>query len=201
MLRIIGGFHKSRKIKEVNSELTRPTTDRNKEAIFNILGQYFDGGVMLDLFAGSGALGIEAISRGIDEVDFIESNSLAIKTIKDNLNTLKIIENVFVIKQDVFDYLNTTTKNYDLIIADPPYTLNQYDKLLELIVSRQLLNNDGIIVFEANKNTELLEGKRNIIKYKEKVFGNTKFAFYSTEEWLWKLDITQEVLTLLHLVM
>lgn len=182
MLRIIGGFHKSRKIKEVNSELTRPTTDRNKEAIFNILGQYFDGGVMLDLFAGSGALGIEAISRGIDEVDFIESNSLAIKTIKDNLNTLKIIENVFVIKQDVFDYLNTTTKNYDLIIADPPYTLNQYDKLLELIVSRQLLNNDGIIVFEANKNTELLEGKRNIIKYKEKVFGNTKFAFYSTEE-------------------
>ncbi|XMB72418.1 16S rRNA (guanine(966)-N(2))-methyltransferase RsmD [Mycoplasmatota bacterium WC30] len=182
MLRIIGGFHKSRKIKEVSSKLTRPTTDRNKEAIFNILGQYFDGGVMVDLFSGSGALGIEAISRGIDEVDFVENNNLAINTIKENLNNLKITEGVSVIKLDVFDYLNTINKNFDLIIADPPYALNEYDKLLDIIASRQLLNNGGIIVFEADKNTLLLERKGNIIKYKEKVFGNTKFAFYTLED-------------------
>ncbi|MGM0495897.1 MAG: RsmD family RNA methyltransferase, partial [Bacillota bacterium] len=72
MLRVIAGKFKSRKIKEVKSKLTRPTTDKNKEVLFNLLGQFFSGGAVLDLFAGSGSLGIEAISRGMESVDFVD---------------------------------------------------------------------------------------------------------------------------------
>ncbi|MCK4552569.1 MAG: RsmD family RNA methyltransferase, partial [Tenericutes bacterium] len=120
MLRVIGGIYKSRRINEVKSSKTRPTTDKNKESLFNSLGQFFDGGKMLDLFSGSGAIGIEAFSRGINEVVFIENDSLAVKTIKSNLEILNIKKNIRIIKQDVFKYLNTSNDTYDLYI--PPIT-------------------------------------------------------------------------------
>ncbi len=182
MLRVIGGVFRSRKIKEVGSEKTRPTTDRNKEALFNTLGQFFDGGHMLDLFAGSGALGIEAISRGIEHVDFVDNYLVACKTIRENCESLGIMGHATILKQDCFAYLNQTEKVYDLIIADPPYALRKYDELLERIVSRQLIANNGIIVFEAEKNTELPEVYGAWKMYKHKIFGTTEFAFYRMEE-------------------
>ncbi|MDC7243937.1 MAG: 16S rRNA (guanine(966)-N(2))-methyltransferase RsmD [Sphaerochaetaceae bacterium] len=181
-MRVVGGEFRSRRIKEVDSKKTRPTTDRNKETLFNILGQYFNGEVFLDLFAGSGALGIEAISRGAGQVDFIDSQLLACKTIKANLKSLNISKGYQIQKQDAFIYLNTTTSTYDFIIVDPPYALNKYQEILKLIVTRQLLNNGGIIVFEADKQTNLPESNSNIYKYKERVAGNTKFGFYKMEE-------------------
>ncbi|MCK5731879.1 MAG: 16S rRNA (guanine(966)-N(2))-methyltransferase RsmD, partial [Tenericutes bacterium] len=158
------------------------TTDKNKESLFNSLGQFFDGGKMLDLFSGSGAIGIEALSRGIDEVIFVESDSLAVKTIKSNLDILEIKEKVKIIKQDVFKYLSTINDTYDLIFADPPYSLNKYDLLLQIIESRQLLANGGIIVFEADKTCEFITSFNGLSKYKEKKLGNSKFAFYKMEE-------------------
>lgn len=181
-MRVIAGVYRSRRIKEVKSNKTRPTTDKNKESLFNSLGQYFDGDVVLDLFAGSGALGIESYSRGAKSVYYVDSFFQAINTIKDNLKSLGIIESNHVIKQDVFTYLMNTSDTYDLIIADPPYALNKYQELLETIVSRQLLNKNGIIVFEADKSTDLPEEYHNIYKYKEKILGITKFAFYKEEE-------------------
>ena len=181
MLRVIGGIYKSRRIKEVKSKNTRPTTDKNKESLFNVLGQFFSGGKMLDLFAGSGAIGIEALSRGMSEVDFIENDHLAIKTIKENLDLLKIQHGINIIKEDVFKYLKTTENHYDYIFADPPYALNKYDEILEIIHSRQLLSKEGIIVFEADKSTIFTDKYVDIIKYKEKTLGNSKFAFYEKE--------------------
>ena len=182
MLRIIGGIYRSRRINEVKSSKTRPTTDKNKESLFNSLGQFFDGGKMLDLFSGSGAIGIEALSRGIDQVVFVENDNLAIKTIKGNLDILGIKDNVKIIKQDVFKYLSTINDAYDLIFADPPYSLNKYDLLLEIIESRQLLANGGIIVFEADKTCDFTTNYHGLSKYKEKKLGNSKFAFYKMEE-------------------
>ncbi len=182
MLRVVGGIHRSRQLKEVPGEGTRPTTDKNKEAVFNILGQYFSGGMMLDLFAGSGALGIEAISRGISHVDFIDNAPLAKKTIEQNLEALKLNDNAKVIRNDVFEVLPTLKKKYDLIIADPPYALNRYQDLLDAIVYGQLVVDNGIIVFEADAKASMPERSGRIIKYREKVFGNTKFAFYRMEE-------------------
>jgi len=182
MLRVVGGTHRSRKIQEVRSDKTRPTTDRNKETVFNILGQYFSGGKMLDLFSGSGALGIEAISRGMEYVDFVENQKAAQDTIENNLKSLEMSKQAMIHKVDVFDYLIRIENQYDLIIADPPYALNKYQELLDLIVSRHLVLDDGIIVFEADKRTVLPEQSGTYIKYREKISGNTKFAFYGMEE-------------------
>lgn len=182
MLRVIGGIYKSRKIKEVKSSKTRPTTDKNKEVLFNTLGQFFEGGRMLDLFSGSGAIGIEAISRGIDMVDFVENSNIAIKTIKENLDLLGVNQGVNIFKHDVFKYLNNTEIKYDLIFADPPYALNKYDELIKLIHSRQLLAKGGIIVFEADKSYQFIDKYENLVKYKEKNLGNSKFAFYEMED-------------------
>lgn len=179
MLRVISGIYKSRKLKEVKTEGTRPTTDKNKEVLFNTLGQYFAGGACLDLFAGSGALGIEAISRGFDSCDFVENNFQAVNTIKANLLSLELkqpIANVY--KTDVFAFLGSKDSQYDLIIADPPYQLNRYQDLLDLITSRQLLNKGGIIVLESDNHTDLPQEYRDLVVLKEKVLGSTKFTIY-----------------------
>lgn len=186
MLRVVGGIYKSRRIKEVKSDQTRPTTDRNKEALFNILGQYFDGETFLDLFSGSGALGIEALSRGAGEVWFVDHQGLAVKTIKENLKIIGIHEGAHVHKQDVIKFLNNTKHTFDFIIADPPYILDNYTQILNIISTGHLLNNDGIIIFEADRNTALPETSGHIKKFREKSFGNTKFGFYRMEEVLWE---------------
>jgi len=181
MLRVVSGKYKSRRIKEVNSSKTRPTTDRNKEALFNTIGQFFSGETVLDLFSGSGSLGIEAISRGAGFTTFIDFNYLSINIIKDNLRVLGIADNFEVQKTDAIRYLMVTYKKFDIIICDPPYALLKYDEILRTIATRQLLNKGGIIIFEAGKETALPESFINIYKYKEKHFGNTMFGFYTTE--------------------
>lgn len=177
-MRVVSGTLRSRKIKDVNSEATRPTTDRNKEALFNILGQYFDGGSMLDLYAGSGALGIEAISRGMDHVDFVDQQPLAYRTIQENLSDLGIQKHGTVHKMDVLAFLQMEHQPVSLIIADPPYALNPYNEILKSIVSGHLLDDNGIIVFEADKNTVLPDSLGELERFREKIFGNTKFGFY-----------------------
>jgi len=178
MLRVISGKYRSRKLKEVDRELTRPTTDKNKEVLFNTLGQYFDGGKALDLFAGSGSLGIEAISRGMDYCDFVDKETIAVKTIAENLHNLKVNEKVKTIKKDVFMFLQETDVKYDLIMADPPYKLDKYLEMLDIILSRQLLKMSGIIVLESSNETLLPEEYKGLMKYKEKILGSTKFSLY-----------------------
>ena len=99
-MRVIAGKFKSRQLKSVDSKLTRPTTDKNKENLFNMIGPFFDGGVCLDLFGGSGGLGIEAISRGMDELYSVDKQYKAFATIKENIQTLKIQDAAHVYKMD-----------------------------------------------------------------------------------------------------
>ena len=98
-MRVIAGKYRSRQLKSVKSDLTRPTTDKNKENLFNMIGPYFDGGVVLDLFGGSGGLGIEAMSRGMDELYSVDKQYKAFAVIKENVNMLKI-DNAHVLKMD-----------------------------------------------------------------------------------------------------
>jgi len=182
MLRVIGGTHRSRKIKEVPTSKTRPTTDKNKETVFNILGQYFSHGRVLDLFAGSGALGIEAISRGMDEAVFVDNQIPAQKTIAENLESLGFAERGKIMRVDVFEFLKTKPSTFNLIFADPPYALDKYQELLEAIVYGHFIACDGIIVFEADSKTNLPDKCENFHIYREKISGNTKFGFYRMEE-------------------
>ncbi len=182
MLRIIAGKYRSRKIQDVKSDKTRPTTDKNKESLFNSLGQFFETGRALDLFSGSGSLGLEALSRGIEHVTFVERDPFAYKIIIGNIKTLKIPESKYrVQKADVFSFLRNDDNKYDLILADPPYALNKYQELLELVASGQLLTSNGIIVMESDKSKHLPEKVDSLVMTKQKTLGNSKFTFYELE--------------------
>jgi len=180
MLRVVAGIYKSRKIQEVKSQKTRPTTDKNKESMFNSIGQFFEGGRCLDLYAGSGALGIEALSRGIEACDFVDLQYKAISVIKKNLESLEIKDKGFVYKRDALAFLEMTENTYDLILIDPPYALEPYQACLSLISSRQLLKKHGIIVLESSHQTKI-EGTNGLYIVKEKKLGQSKITILKGE--------------------
>ena len=152
-MRVVAGKYRSRQLKTVKSNLTRPTTDKNKESMFNIIGPFFQGGVVLDLFAGSGSLGIEALSRGCDLLYSVDKQYGAYQVIKENLNSLKI-ENAHVFK---LDYLKALHKfhdekiKFDLVFLDPPYGKGLVDGILEYLVVNEMLNDQAVIVVEELK--------------------------------------------------
>ena len=150
-MRVVAGHLKGRKIEAVKGDNTRPTSDKIKETMFNVLGQFFDGGTALDLFAGSGNLGIEALSRGIDEVTFIDADFQAVKTIKKNIETLGLEKNTFIYRNDAFKALDALAKrlaSFDLVFLDPPYGKIKISHLLEELVAKELLCVGAVIVCE-----------------------------------------------------
>lgn len=150
-MRVITGSLKGRYIEAVPSTKTRPTSDKIKEAVFHIIGPYFDGGHALDLFAGSGSLGIEAISRGMESVTFIDYYHEAIRTIRKNIRQLKIENNSEVYRNDALRALQIFAKKrkqFDLIFIDPPYESKLYSELLKIISENDLIKQDGVIYIE-----------------------------------------------------
>ena len=152
-MRIIGGKYKSRVLADFAGEAVRPTSDRAKEALFNILALKIYGARALDLFSGSGALGLECLSRGAKEVvfnDFVK-DSLAI--LKKNLNTLKIPvgEEVKLLNYDYLVALESVRGQFDLIFLDPPYRFDYGEKALQKIAQKGLLTENGIAVYERDR--------------------------------------------------
>jgi 16S rRNA (guanine(966)-N(2))-methyltransferase RsmD len=168
----------------VDPAITRPTTDKNKEMIFNILGQYFNGGVALDLFAGSGALGIEALSRGIELCHFVDISHFAVRIIHENLKTLKIeSRSASVTQNEALQYLHRYSgRAFDIIFLDPPYALDVIPEVLKIINESTLLSPSGVIVCETDKQRILPEMVGNLTNQREKIEGVTKFTFYLWRE-------------------
>ena len=152
-MRIIGGKFKSRVLAEFKGDAVRPTADRTKEALFNILGYSVRGARALDLFAGSGALGLECLSRGAAEVVFNDLSKDSIAILKKNLAALKLSvgKEVKVYTQDALACLSMLTGEFDLIFIDPPYRLEVGVEALKKIGKSSLLANSGVIVFERDK--------------------------------------------------
>lgn len=171
-MRIISGKYKGKKLKGFNIEGTRPTMDRVKESLFGMIQTYIPGSIVLDLFAGSGALGLEAISNGAKKCYLIDNNQMAIQTIKDN--SQNIDENLKIINIDYKKFLKTTDETFDIIFLDPPYKENQLDKSLRIIEERKLLNNGGIVICEY----EIGEPKTNLKLIKEKSYGPKKIKIF-----------------------
>ena len=146
-MRIIAGKHKSRVLNTLSGMNTRPMTDRIKESIFNTIGPYFNGGKVLDLFGGSGALSLEAISRGMEEA-FICDNFLdAVKVINSNVTMLKEDKNVHVLKMDYKQAIRRFSDvKFDLIFLDPPYRLNINNEIIDELKNKDMLNDGCIIV-------------------------------------------------------
>ena len=183
-MRVIAGKFKSRQLKSVDSKLTRPTTDKNKENLFNMIGPFFDGGVWLDLFGGSGGLGIEAISRGMDELYSVDKQYKAFATIKENIQTLKIQDAAHVYKMDYQKALQQFANqniHFDLVFLDPPYGLKISQKILDFLVENCMLKKGCILVIE-DLNEETIEIKEPFVLKKQQSYGITTLQIIVYEE-------------------
>ena len=174
-MRVIAGKFKSRQLKSVDSKLTRPTTDKNKENLFNMIGPYFDGGICLDLFAGSGGLGIEAMSRGMDELYSIDKQYRAFLTIQENVKALHIEDSVHIYKMDYSKALLKLSQEnirFDLVLLDPPYRMKVHQKILDFMVEHHMLDDQCMIVIEDLKE-EAIEVKEPFVLKKQQNYGIT----------------------------
>ncbi|MBQ8342687.1 MAG: 16S rRNA (guanine(966)-N(2))-methyltransferase RsmD [Clostridia bacterium] len=178
-MRIIGGKYRSRVLAEFAGEDVRPTSDRAKESLFNILSLKLYGARVLDLFCGSGALGLESLSRGAKEVLFNDFAKDSLAILKKNLATLKIPVNGDEAKISNADYLvclESVRGQFDMIFIDPPYRFDYGVKALEKIAQRGLLTENGVAVYERDRPFEgEIDG---LEKYDERKYGKTYITFF-----------------------
>lgn len=183
-MRVISGDFGGRRLKPVPGMKTRPTTDKIKENIFNIIGPYFDGGLVLDMYAGSGGLSIEAVSRGMDSATLIDKQFTAIKTIKENVEVTKAKDRFEVIKGDskkIIQMLATKGNKYSMAFFDPPYALQTIEKDLQELIGLNLLTSDAIIICEVSDEVELPEKIGYLNRVREQHYGITKIVIYKGE--------------------
>ena len=171
MIRITGGKNRSRKLETPETTLTKPTMDRVREAVFNILSNDIKDKKVLDLFAGSGSYGFEALSRGASHVTFVDNQKLAISIIKKNSEILKE-SNIDIIFGDVINFLENSKGKFDIVFIDPPYKLNIYENVLDLLENKEVLSTNSIIVLESEKPLNIKED--NYKKVKQYNYGVAK---------------------------
>ena len=164
MIRITGGKNRSRLLDTPNTNLTKPTMDKVREAVFSALGEKVYDARVLDLFAGSGSYGLEALSRGAKEVTFVDSSIEAIKVIKQNCEKLHE-ENVEILNSDVLIYLNQNSQEFDIIFADPPYKLDIYEEMVKTLIERHILASNGIIVLESERELNIDESSFSKVRF------------------------------------
>jgi 16S rRNA (guanine966-N2)-methyltransferase len=180
-MRVISGICKGLPLKAVPGSNTRPTTDKVKESIFNMIGPYFDGGLVVDLFAGSGSLGIEALSRGMDTCIFIDKDAKAFQTINENLKKCHLEDQAEVFRIDATRALKALAKrevNIDLLFLDPPYQQTEYYNLAETMVKKELLSSHAIIMCEHEKTVDLPEKIHTFSLDRRETYGNTIISIY-----------------------
>ena len=177
-MRVVSGNYGGRPLKTLPGKTTRPTTDKVKGAIFNMIGPYFDGGRVLDLFAGSGSLSIEAVSRGMDAAVLVEKDRAAQQVIAENLKMTKEEAKFQLLKMPAERALSGLTGQFDLILLDPPYAKEQIVKNLELLQERKLLTESVIVVCETDKMIDLPEQIGQLELTKQKVYGISKISIY-----------------------
>ncbi|WGZ95361.1 MAG: 16S rRNA (guanine(966)-N(2))-methyltransferase RsmD [Candidatus Thiothrix putei] len=173
LLRIIGGEWRSRKLRFADVPGLRPTPDRVRETLFNWLQTQVPGARCLDLFAGSGALGLEALSRGASEVVMVEKHPAAAKALRDNIALLGAQQAVLV-HDDAFRYLQRETGAFDLIFLDPPFRKNLLEPVLETLLAKSLLNPDGMIYLEQEADAAINFGRFNLRIHRETQAGQVK---------------------------
>lgn len=182
MLRVIAGEARSIPLMTLDGLDTRPTTDRVKETLFNLLQNDIYDARFLDLFAGSGQIGIEALSRGARSACFIEKNKKAAEIITKNLEKTKLIDKSKLIKKDVLSALSVLSDTYDIIFTDPPYALNIESEVLSKIKENHLLDKDGFVIIEADM-------KRDFSFVEENGFEITKIKQYKTNQHIFLREV------------
>ncbi|MBQ9155402.1 MAG: 16S rRNA (guanine(966)-N(2))-methyltransferase RsmD [Eubacterium sp.] len=185
-MRVIAGKARHLKLKTMEGDNTRPTTDRIKETLFNMLSFDIEGSSFLDLFAGSGGIGIEALSRGTREAVFVENNRKAQGCIRDNLTHTHLADQAVLIGRDVMtalSILDDEKRRFDYIFMDPPYGKGWEEKVLRFLAGSSLCDGETVIIVESDLSTgfSYLEGTGLKI-YKEKIYKTNKHTFVCKEQ-------------------
>ncbi len=176
-MRIITGKFKGRPLATVDGRTTRPTTDYNRELIFSVYSDY-KASQVLDLYAGTGSFGLEALSRGAAYVDFVEFASKAIGVLLKNVNTLGCADDCHVHRRRAEQYVKDCSKRYDVIFLDPPYNRDLVNPTLRLIFEKGILNPEGIVIVEHSRHEPIAEEFSDQI-IKEKKGKITSFTLLS----------------------
>ncbi|MBE6125343.1 MAG: 16S rRNA (guanine(966)-N(2))-methyltransferase RsmD [Erysipelotrichaceae bacterium] len=183
-MRIISGKYGSRKLKTLTGNNTRPTEDRVREAVFGRTGPYFDGGIILDLFAGSGAVSLEAISRGFEFAYMCDISKDAIRVIYENIDSLGVRDQTKVFNSN---YRSVLTKlmaqgvRFDMIYLDPPFHHGTEKEALRMILENNLLKDDGIIIVETDRKDEV-DCESPYYVEKSAVYGINKVTYIRKEQ-------------------
>lgn len=182
-MRVITGTAKGKKLKDVPGETTRPITDRTKEALFSILGDWIVELRVLDLFGGSGAVGIEALSRGAAHVTFIEKASVPLRVIKENLAHTQLEDRARVIRGDAFKALSQDyAEPFDIIYIAPPQYKEMWITALKMVDERpELLTEDGIAIVQIHPREYQDVPLAHLTLYDQRKYGSTMLCFYEKE--------------------
>jgi len=180
-VRVIAGKAKGRPLKAVPGQSTRPTTDKVKEAIFSMIGPFFDGGLVLDLFAGTGGLGIEAWSRGADKVISIDKEKISIDIIRSNVQAAGAQADFEIYRNDSARALKVLHKKqlaFDIIFLDPPYRMNDMDQWLHTMQELNLIATHAVIVIEHDSKVQYDEVIGNLKQQRHSQYGEAAVTIY-----------------------
>ncbi len=180
-VRVIAGAYKGLTLSVLDANGLRPTTDRARESLFNLIQNKVVNAKVLDLFAGSAILGLEALSRGANEATFVELNKDTFSLIKEEFLKHKI-KNCEIINKDALSFLQETKDKFDLIFLDPPYQSDLLEKALDIILKRDLIYDDSILYVEYQ--SQLNKSFKGLELINEQKFGQIKFAFYKKSSFL-----------------
>ncbi|WP_069998164.1 16S rRNA (guanine(966)-N(2))-methyltransferase RsmD [Cellulosilyticum sp. I15G10I2] len=183
-MRVISGKCRGTRLIAPEGTLTRPTVDRIKETLFNIIAFDIPQCIFLDLFGGSGAIGIEALSRGAKQAVFVEKDKSALASIRKNLERTKLQDMAVIYESDVraaLDQLKNKSQKFDIIFLDPPYAMGDIESVLRKIAENELLYEEGYIILERSTNT-LVSLPQNLVLWKEKTYKTTTLSFLRKEK-------------------
>lgn len=181
-MRVITGSRRGRKLKTLDTLDTRPTTDMVKEAVFSAIQFDVPGAQVLDLFAGSGQMGIEALSRDAEHCVFVDNNPAAVQIIKDNISDCKFVAQSRVLNMDSLEYLKVAKGEFDIVLLDPPYGKGTLEKVLPQL--DRLLSSRAVVVCEHEKELELGDEYGRLRKHKRYKYGKIAVTIFKipTEE-------------------
>lgn len=180
-VRVIAGAARGRALKAVPGTNTRPTTDKVKEAIFSMIGPYFDGGIALDLFAGTGGLGIEAWSRGVERVIFVDKEKISLDVIRQNVKTAGAESAAEIYKNDAQRALKALAKRdlkFSIVFLDPPYRMTNMDEVMSELAEKDMLAADAVIVIEHDATHRYPEDAAGFEQIKSAKYGDTAVTIY-----------------------
>lgn len=181
MLKIVGGALKGRRLKTYKGNVIRPTSEKIREAIFDILTSFFPEGAVLDLFAGTGSMGIEALSRGMRKAVFVEDNPRIISLLRKNISACQIEDRVELITLSVtkgLKLLQSRDDKFRIIFLDPPYEGNWVGRTLLNISDAHIVTNDGIVIAEHSSKEMVKSSYGNLVLDDRRKYGQTEVSFF-----------------------